>query len=160
MTTTTNNVIAEIDAAAIVEASQSSDHMIIRTNGGPGSNRFALSFTSPEEYCRRVCQGPILSGPYLCGFGIGTTIHNGPITANPVNLFVRTGDVIRIYNLVERGTFRTFDFVANVCPRGYVTFECVEAKFNGRQKMNVDAHEINKEEYSAILKAEFDAKRA
>ncbi len=161
MTNLNDNVIAVIDAAAIEGASQSSSHVIIRTKGAAGSNRFAFTFRKPEDFGRDECHGPILSGPYLAGFGVGTVLHNGPVTANPIELYVRTGDVVAIRNLVERGHLRTFYFVATVCPRGYVSFECVkgtESKMTTTNTLDITRTEISKDEYSVMLKEEFDAK--
>jgi hypothetical protein len=110
--------IVEIDAADF-------DNVEIHTNGGPGSNKFGFGWTSPEDFARREDGGPILSGPYLYGFGLCTSLSNGPITANRPKVFVRTGDVIAVRNLVRRGHLRMFYFEATVCPRGYVSFECV-----------------------------------
>lgn len=146
------NVKAVIDAAAITDPSQSAAHIIIRTTGGgAGADRFAFGFTRPEDYSRRVFKGPILSGPYLYGFGVSTCIHNGPVTANAPELHLEDGDIIEIRNLVERGHLRSFRFKLTV-NRGYPKFECID----GRQslghrrniKLDIRCIEISKEEYS------------
>ena len=162
MNTSTKNIAVEIDAAAIEDASDSSSYLIIRTNGGPGANQFAFSFTKPEDFARRVQNGPVLSGPYLCGFGVASVIHNGPVTANPVAVFLRDGDIVRVRDLVERGHLRYFDFEVTI-KRGYPEFDCVRAfeypnAGRGTRELSTDPVEISAEEYSALLKAEFDAK--
>jgi len=158
-----DNVVVEIDARAIEGASESSSYVTIRTNGYAGSNSFAFGFTGPESFARRVSHGPIFNGPYLYGFGLGTCLHNGPIEARPVEIFVRTGDVVRVRDLVARGHLRTFFFVATVDSRGYVNFECVkglESKMGNVKDLDVTPVEMSKEDYSDYLQKDFDAKRS
>lgn len=154
-------ITAQIDAAAINGASESADHIIIRTTGGgAGANRFAFSFRKPEEFGRNESHGPILSGPRLAGFGVGTCIHNGPVSARAPELHLETGDVIRIRNLVERGYLRTFDFRLTV-NRGYPKFECISArrsKMGNASNIDIEVTEITREEYSDYLDVKFQEK--
>ena len=155
MNTINENVIAEIDAADF-------SNVEIRTNGSPGSNKFGFGWNAPEDFSRAEHGADATNGPRLYGYGLSTCIHNGAISANVPKLYVRTGDVIKVRNLVARGHLRTFYFVATVCNRGYVNFEfveCTESKGNVRDRnLTFKITTLSQEEYSAYLKAEFDIK--
>lgn len=150
-----SQVTAEIDAADF-------DLIEIATAGSPGSNKFGFGWTGPEDFARRTHGGPILNGPYLYGYGLSTCIHNGPVTANRPKLFVRTGDVIKVRNLVERGHLREFYFEATVDSRGYVKFEFVgatESKMGNMREFEVTEVELSKQDYSDYLRGQLNAAR-
>ncbi len=144
-----DNTVVEIDARNI---GTDALNLEIATKGSPGSNKFGFGFTGPQDFARRECGGPILSGPYLYGFGLCSVIHNGPITGNPTRLFLRTGDIIAVRDLVARGHLRTFYFEATVDGRGYINFECIGAMESKGQRrdyeIDVTLTEIDKDEYS------------
>ena len=151
-----SQVTAEIDAANF-------DNVEIATAGSPGSNKFGFGWTGPEDFARRVENGPIVNGPYLYGYGIGTCIHNGPIEARRPKIFVRTGDVIKVRNLVARGHLREFYFEATVDSRGYVNFEFVgatESQMGNMRELEIEEKELSKADYRDYLQKDYDAKRA
>ena len=146
-------VIATIDAAGF-----ETNKIEIRTNGGAGANKFAFNWTAPEEFGRREQGGPILSGPYLYGYGLCSVIHNGPVTAAPTVIHLQDGDLIEVRNLVERGHLRTYTFHTEI-KRGYPKFTCIEGweyagANRGKTNVRTEPVEISRVEYSEYLRNE------
>lgn len=148
-------VTAEIDSADF-------DLVEIATKGFSGSDKHGFGWTGPEEFARASHGADATNGPRLYAYGLCTVLHNGPITARRPKIFVRTGDVIKVRNLVARGHLREFYFEATVCSRGYVNFEFVgatESKMGDSRPLEFETKTLTQEEYSVYLQKEFDANR-
>ena len=158
-------IIATLDAASF-EGTTTTNPMqiLIRTTSGQGRGNHALSFTgqgnTADHFARRVCNGPVLSGPYLSAYGTGTVLSSGPIQAKAPELHLIDGDVIEVTELVKRGQLRRYHFRVTI-KGGYPKFECIagfEQRMGDQRPLDIEPVEISADEYSAKLREAFEAK--